>query len=58
MKIKEFQLVEMSSYSPEEGYRKWYEFQPQYSNEIVYINLENISNNGTEISNIKQSSSE
>jgi len=53
MEIKKFQLVEMSSYSPKEGYRKWYEFQPQYSDEIVYINLENVSNNGTEISNIK-----
>lgn len=53
MKIKEFQLVEMSSYSPEEGYRKWYEFQPQYSNETVYINLENINKDETKISNIK-----
>jgi len=53
MEIKKFQLVEMSSYSPKEGYRKWYEFQPQYSDEIIYINLENISNNEAEISNIK-----
>lgn len=46
MEIKEFKLVEMSSYSPDQGYKKWYEFQPQYSdNEIIYINLENINKN-------------
>lgn len=39
MEIKEFKLVEMSSYSPDQGYRKWYEFQPQYNNKIAYINL-------------------
>ncbi len=43
MKVKEFKLVEMSSYSPEEGYRKWYEFQPQYNNNIIQINLENVN---------------
>ena len=44
MEIKEFKLVEMSSYSSDQGYRKWYEFQPQYSNNgIIYINLENIN---------------
>ena len=53
MEIKEFKLVEMSSYSPDQGYRKWYEFQPQYSNETVYINLENINKDETKISNIK-----
>ena len=45
MEIKEFKLVEMSSYSPEQGYKKWYEFQPQYSDEIVYINLGEINKN-------------
>ena len=41
-RIKEFKLVVMSSYSLEQGYRKWYEFQPQYNNEVININLENI----------------
>ena len=45
MEIKKFELVEMSSYSPEQGYRKWYEFQPQYSDEIVYINLGEMNKN-------------
>ena len=46
MKVKEFKLVKMSSYSPEEGYREWYEFQPQYNNDnVVYINLENLNKN-------------
>lgn len=45
MKIKEFKLIEMSSYSPEEGYRKWYEFQPQDNDNTIYINLENTVNN-------------
>ena len=53
MEIKKFKLVIMSSYSPNQGYRKWYEFQPQYSNETVYINLENINKDETKISNIK-----
>ena len=35
MKVKEFKLVKMSSYSPEEGYREWYEFQPQYNDNII-----------------------
>ena len=45
MEIKEFKLVEMSSYSPDQGYRKWYEFQPQYDNKTVYINLGEINKN-------------
>lgn len=45
MEIKEFKLVEMSSYSPEQGYKKWYEFQPQYNNNIIQINLENLNKN-------------
>ena len=45
MEIKKFELVEMSSYSPEQGYRKWYEFQPQYNDNIICINLENINKN-------------
>lgn len=51
MKIKEFQLVEMSSYSPLRGYRKWYEFQPQYSDEIVYINLGETDKNASRTDN-------
>lgn len=45
MKIKEFKLVEISFYSPEQGYKKWYEFQPQYNNNIIQINLENLNKN-------------
>ena len=45
MKIKEFKLVIMSSYSPKQGYRKWYELQPQYNNNIIQINLENLNKN-------------
>ena len=48
MDIKEFKLVEMSSYSPEQGYKKWYEFQPQYNNNVIYINLENIKQENNE----------
>ena len=51
MEIKEFTLVEMSSYSPDQGYRKWYEFQPQYSNETVYINLGEINKNADRTDN-------
>ena len=46
MKVKEFKLVKMSSYSPEEGYREWYEFQPQYNDNIIQINLENLNKDG------------
>lgn len=35
MKIKEFKLVKISSYSPNKGYREWYEFQPQYNDNII-----------------------
>ena len=45
MEIKEFILVEMSSYSPDQGYKKWYEFEPQYNDNITCINLENINKN-------------
>lgn len=45
MKVKEFKLVKMSSYSPEEGYREWYEYQPQYNNNIVYVNLGEMDKN-------------
>ena len=45
MKIKEFKLVKMNSYSPDEGYREWYEFQPQYNDNIIQINLENLNKN-------------
>lgn len=44
MKVKEFKLVEMSSYSPDQSYRKWYEFQPQYDDKIININLGNTNN--------------
>lgn len=51
MEVKEFKLVEMSSYSPDQGYRKWYEFQPQYSDEIVYINLGEMNKNADRTDN-------
>ena len=36
-----FIVVEMSSYDPENGFRKWYELQPQYDDINININLEN-----------------
>ena len=52
MEIKEFKLVEMSSYSPEQGYKKWYEFQPQYCDTgITYINLGEMNKNVDRVDN-------
>ena len=35
-------VVKMSSYDSINGYREWFEFQPQYDKNNIYINLENI----------------
>ena len=45
MKLVKYIVVELSSYDPNNGYRKWYELQPQYDNdnENIYINMENIN---------------
>ena len=41
--IKFFITVKLSSYDPNNGYREWYELQPQYDNENIYINMEHIN---------------
>ena len=41
MELVKYIVVELSSYDPNNGYRKWYELQPQYDNENIYINMEN-----------------
>ena len=39
MEIKNFKICKMSTYTPEEGIKEWYELQPQYDNKIILINL-------------------
>lgn len=39
-----FIVIKMSSWSPKEGYKEWFELQPQYNNNSIYINMENSSN--------------
>ena len=36
-----FIVVKLSSYDPDNGYREWYELQPQYDDKNIYINMEN-----------------
>lgn len=43
MKIVKYIVVKMSSYSPENGYKEWYELQPQYDTDSIFINMENIN---------------
>jgi len=43
MKLVKYIVVKLSSYDPDNGYREWYELQPQYDNENIYINMENIN---------------
>lgn len=38
-----FIVIKMSSYSQENGYQEWFEFQPQYNNDMIYVNMENIN---------------
>lgn len=39
----QFIVVEMSSYDPDNGYKRWFEIQPQYDNKNIYINMENMN---------------
>lgn len=43
MKITYFIAVKLSSYTLNDGYREWFEIQPQYDNDIITINMENIN---------------
>ena len=43
MKLVKYIVVKLSSYDPDKGYREWYELHPQYDNENIYINMENIN---------------
>ena len=43
MEIKEFKVCKLSIYSLEEGFKEWYEFQPQYDSNMICINLEKIN---------------
>ena len=42
MDLVKYIVVKLSSYDPDNGYREWYELQPQYDNEDIYIDMENI----------------
>ena len=42
MEITHFIAVKMLSYDPQNGFKEWYELQPQYNNENIYINMEKI----------------
>ena len=35
MKIVKFIVIKMEIYDPENGYKEWFEFQPQYNNDII-----------------------
>ena len=41
--IKLFITVKLSSYDLNNGYREWFEIQPQYDNDIITINMEHIN---------------
>lgn len=43
MKLVKYIVVKLSSYDHDNGYREWYELQPQYDDENIYINMENIN---------------
>ena len=43
MKSAKYIVVKLSSYDPDNGYREWYELQPQYDDENIYINMEYIN---------------
>ena len=38
-----FIVVTMTSWSPDSGYQKWYEIQPQYDEHQIFINMEHIN---------------
>lgn len=42
MKLVKFIVVKLSSYNYNNDYREWYELQPQYDDNIITINMENI----------------
>lgn len=42
MKNKFFNLIKMSSYSPTEGYKEWFEIIPCIDNKEIYFNLKKI----------------
>jgi hypothetical protein len=41
--ITHFIVAKVSSYNPQNGFKEWYELQPQYDNNIITINMENIN---------------
>ena len=43
MKLIKYIVVKLSFYDFNNGYREWYELQPQYDNENIYVNMENIN---------------
>ena len=43
MKLVKYIVVKLSFYDPKKGLKKWFEFQPQYDNENIYINMENVN---------------
>ena len=43
MKLIKYIVVKLSSYGLNNGYQEWYELQPQYDSENIFINMENIN---------------
>ena len=41
--LKFFIAVKLSSYDLNNGYREWFEIQPQYDNDTITINMEHIN---------------
>ena len=41
--IKFFIAVKLSSYDSNNGYKEWFEIQPQYDNDTITINMEYIN---------------
>ena len=42
MKSVKYIVVKMSSYDPQNDFKEWYELQPQYDNNTITINMEDI----------------
>ena len=43
MEVTYFIVVKASSYDPQNGFREWFEIQPQYDNKEICINMEKIN---------------
>ena len=43
MEQLKYVVAKVSSYDPENGFREWYELQPQLDENTICINLENVN---------------